>query len=186
MTSRVSDTGFWLENEEDTHFFSPELSKIINSYVSTNNIKTVYDLGCGNGEYLDSLVNECPEISATGFEGFQVERLFKNVITKDLSEPLQLDPADLVISIEVGEHLPKEFEQTFIDNISNNATNHRIISWAIEGQDGLGHVNCQNNDYIINQFEMRGWTFNPELSYDSRSVFPEGLWLKNTLMFFSK
>jgi hypothetical protein len=186
MTIEFFHTGFWIDIEEGIHYFSPELSKIINNYVSTNNIKTVYDLGCGNGEYLDSLVNKYPEISATGFEGFQIERLFKNVIIKDLSKPLQLDPADLVISIEVGEHLPKEFEQTFIDNISNNATNHLIISWAIEGQEGLGHVNCQNNDYIINQFEIRGWNFNAELSYDSRSVFPEDLWLKNTLMFFSK
>lgn len=186
MTIKISDTGFWIETEEESHFFSPELSKIINSYVAINNIKTVYDLGCGNGEYLQSLTTEYPEVSATGFEGFETERFFKNVIAKDLSEPLLLDPADLVISIEVGEHIPKEFEKTFIDNISSNSSGHLIISWAIEGQHGLAHVNCQNNDYIINQFEVRGWTFSSELSSDLRAAFPEDLWLKNTLMIFSK
>jgi hypothetical protein len=186
MTIKISDTGFWIENEKDSHFFSPELSKIINSYVSMNNIKTVYDFGCGNGDYLHSLVNEYPEISATGFEGFQTEGVFKNIIAKDLSEFFLLDPADLVISIEVGEHIPKEFEKTFIDNISNNATGHLIISWAIEGQHGLEHVNCQNNDYIINQFKIRGWTFNSELSSNLRLTFPEDLWLKKTLMIFSR
>lgn len=186
MTNVISETGFWIENDDHEHFFSPELSKIINYYCKMNKVRTVYDFGCGTGEYLQALADKYPDVKGTGFEGSQTDRIFKSIVAQDLSKPFQLTPADLAISIEVGEHIPKEFEQTFIDNISNNSSKHLIISWAIEGQGGLGHINCQNNDYIINQFEARGWKFNSELSYDLRDTFPKDIWLKNTLMIFGK
>jgi len=186
MANIVSDTGFWIENNPGEHYFSLDLSKIINHYVRKNGITTVYDFGCGNGEYLYELSKRVPNVKATGFEGHNTNGVYDNVVVQDLSVPFQLEPADLAISIEVGEHIPKEFEQIFIDNVSNNASKHIILSWAIEGQPGLGHVNCQNNDYVIAQLEKRGWTFDAELSHKLRFLFNEGLWLRNTLMFFTR
>jgi hypothetical protein len=68
-----------------------------------------------------------------------------------------MPPVDLVISIEVGEHIPKEFEQVFIDNICSHTNSKLILSWAIVGQGGDGHVNCQNNDYIIAKLKEKGF-----------------------------
>ena len=186
MANIISDTGFWVEYELGFHYFSPELSRIIKHYVRKHEIDTVYDFGCGQGEYLRDLVKSIPDVKAVGFEGNGTSTFYDNVVAQDLSVPFQIEPADLVISIEVGEHIPKEFEQTFIDNISNHASKHIIMSWAIEGQPGLGHVNCQNNDYVIKQFADRGWKYSGVLSHNLRFLFPEGLWLRNTLMIFSK
>jgi tryptophanyl-tRNA synthetase len=94
-------------------------------------------------------------------------------------------PVDLVISIEVGEHIPKDFEQTFIDNITKSATKNIILSWAIVGQGGNGHINCQNNDYIISEVTKRGWNFEAETTLSARNKMPD-IWIKNTVMFFNK
>ena len=57
---------------------------------------------------------------------------------------------DWILSLEVGEHIPKEFESAFIQNLTRNAKKGIIISWAIKGQGGYGHFNEQNNKYIKN------------------------------------
>lgn len=186
MVNKVSDRGYWISNNDNEHMFLPELSVEINKYVLENNIKTVYDFGCGKGDYLYELCKSNSEIEATGFEGYQTNGVFDNIKQLDLSEKINLNPVDMILSIEVGEHIPKEFEQNFIDNISNHAKNHVIISWAVVGQDGLGHFNCQNNDYIISEFNKRGWTFNRELSNTIRSNMRPNIWIRNTLMFFYK
>jgi len=184
--NKVSDTGFWISNNDNEHRFVPQLSKAINDYVVTHNIKSVYDFGCGRGEYLNELQKFDNTLALTGFEGHQTDGVFNNIVKQDLSTPLNLDQVDMVMSIEVGEHIPKEFEQTFIDNISNHAKEHIFLSWAIVGQGGLGHINCQNNDYIIKQFADRGWIHQEELSNQIRSTMPGSIWLKNTVMIFTR
>jgi hypothetical protein len=181
----IAPTGFWIEQDDDQHVFIPELSEEIINYVSKNDIKTVYDFGCGKADYLYELTQFYPSIIATGFEGHQVDAVFSNVVKKDLSTPFDMPPAELVISIEVGEHIPKEFEQTFIDNITKSATKNIIISWAIVGQTGNGHINCQNNDYIISEITKRGWVFDSETTDEVRSKMPP-LWIKNTILFFNR
>ena len=39
---------------------------------------------------------------------------------------------DWVLSLEVGEHIPKEYENIFIDNLCNNCINGIIISWVLD------------------------------------------------------
>jgi predicted TPR repeat methyltransferase len=183
MENIVSETGFWISNKDEEHLFIPELSKEINYYIVKNNIKTVYDFGCGRGEYLQKIKEMDDKIEATGFEGEQTNGIYSNILKADLSKDLNLSPVDLVISIEVGEHIPKQFEQTFINNITNSSTKHAILSWAVEGQYGLGHVNCQNNSYVIAEMNKRGWVFNEAEALKMRHNMPD-IWIKNTLMVF--
>lgn len=185
MRNEISDTGFWISNEDSEHVYIPQLSKEINDFVHKNNIKTVYDFGCGKGEYLKYLVEFDNSIEATGFEGHQTNGEFNNIVKADLSKKLTLSPVDMVISIEVGEHIPVEFEQVFIDNVCSHAKDYIILSWAVKGQGGLGHVNCKNNDYVINEVEKRGWTFDKETTNQMRNMMPN-IWIKNTLMVFIK
>lgn len=185
MTNVVSDTGFWISNNEEEHMFIKELSSEINRYVLENGIRSVYDFGCGKGEYLKALVKLDSSIEATGFEGHQTDGEFPNIVKEDLSKKINLPIVDMVISIEVGEHIPEEFEQVFIDNICLHAKDHIILSWAVEGQWGLGHVNCKNNDYVIDQISKRGWVFDSNTTSEMRKVMPN-IWIKNTLMVFVK
>lgn len=181
----ISDTGFWTSYEDWQHSFVEELSVEINKYIEKNNIKSVYDFGCGTGEYLLRLHEFDKSISATGFEGHTTDGVFNNIAKRDLSQPFKIDPVDLVLSIEVGEHIPKQYESNFFDNISIHAKSHVILSWAIEGQGGVGHVNCQNNNYVIDQMLMRGWDYQEEISTEIRNNMPDN-WLKNTVMVFTK
>jgi len=55
---------------------------------------------------------------------------------------------DFAICFEVAEHIPKQFETTYLNNLIKHCKKGIVISWAIVGQKGIGHVNCQNNDYV--------------------------------------
>jgi tryptophanyl-tRNA synthetase len=93
---------------------------------------------------------------------------------------------DVVLSLEVGEHIPEEFEEQFIDNICKHAKKHLVISWAIEGQGGSGHVNCKNNNYIIAQVKDRGFTYNFNDSETIRKAATNASWFGYTIMVFDR
>ena len=101
----------------------------------------------------------------------------------DFSQSVNIGKFDLVLSLEVGEHIPVEYEQTFIDNLCRHSQRSILISWAVEGQPGTGHVNCRNNDYIISEMKKRDFIFDEDISqyFRDNSYLP---WFKNTLMYF--
>ena len=104
----------------------------------------------------------------------------------DLSEPVDLgEKYDWVISLELGEHIPKRFEKTFINNLITHAKNGIILSWAVKGQGGVGHVNCQNNDYVKARMKELGFVddIRAEEFLRKRAWRP---WFKNTIMVFRK
>jgi cyclopropane fatty-acyl-phospholipid synthase-like methyltransferase len=95
------------------------------------------------------------------------------------------EPFDWAMSLEVGEHLPQQFEDIFIYNLHNNNKRGIVLSWAIKGQGGHGHVNEQNTDYIKSKICDLGYLndikIENKLRQDS-SLF----WFKNTIMVFRK
>ena len=117
--------------------------------------KTVLDLGCGDGKYLQNLKNSGCVVQ--GYDGNPYTEKISEGVGKcaDLSKIQNFDVYDWVISFETGEHIPIEFENNFIENLTKHAKTGIIMSWAIEGQPGEGHVNCRNNDYIINEMYSR-------------------------------
>ena len=126
------------------------------------------------------------EFDINGFDG----NPHTPALTQGICGVLDLTNNDLnigtygwVISLEVGEHIPKEFEQRYLDNITKAAKFGVILSWAVVGQDGHGHVNCQNNDYIIAEMAKRGFTYSKIESEHLRKSATLS-WFKNTLMVF--
>ena len=102
----------------------------------------------------------------------------------DLSAPMNWEPADLAMSIEVGEHIPKEYEETFIDNIVKSAKKMIVLTWAAPGQGGEGHVNNQTPEYIASQIEKRGkFRKNDQLTQrlKNNATVP---WIKSNLQVF--
>merc|ERR1712232_735510 len=82
----------------------------------------------------------------------------------DASKPFDIHRTfDAVLSKEVGEHIPKEGEGAFMDNLVRLAQPNGgriILTWSHPGQGGHGHVNEQPKEYIIEQMEKRGVRFN--------------------------
>ena len=145
---------------------------------------TVVDLGCGNADYIKKLIES----------GFKCEAYDGNLNTPqitdgigkvlDLSERFDLDKKfDYVISLEVAEHIPKEYEETYINNLIRHTNCYLIISWAVKGQGGDGHVNEQNEDYVFNLFKEKGMMYQKEVSEALRKV-SQLSWFKNTIFVF--
>jgi hypothetical protein len=181
----IKKNGSWIVEENDPgHCYVEYMSDIILKIVNEKKPALVYDFGCGYGEYIKNISRL--GIEAIGFEAHPNRTRYENIQELDLSIPIVLErSADISISLEVGEHIPAKFEQIFLNNICNNTKDTVVLSWAIEGQTGDGHVNCRNNDYIISEMEKRGFVFDPTI-LETRKSFNSDQWFQNTAMLFHK
>ena len=103
-----------------------------------------------------------------------------------MAQPINVGKGN-VLSLEVFEHIPPMYERQFVQNIINSCDDKLVLSVAVEGQGGIGHVNCKNNDYIINLFSENGFSFKEGLTDAIRTdVEPHVMYFKNTLMIFEK
>lgn len=120
--------------------------------------KTVLDVGCGQGAWGVNF-NEKDYMGVDG-DYVKPESLlidpsqFKAV---DVSKPFNLRKKfDLVISLEVAEHLPEHAADTFIDNLCKHGDTI-LFSAAIPGQGGNGHLNEQWQSYWAKKFKAKGY-----------------------------
>ncbi|XP_052084776.1 uncharacterized protein LOC127721971 [Mytilus californianus] len=122
--------------------------------------KSVASFGDGTGEYKTKLLGLGKIKSYDSYDGgpFTEEESKGNVKYMDLTIPhFGLPVYDWVVSIEVAEHIPKEYEQIFLDNIFRHANEGIILSWAVPGQGGLNHVNNKPIEYVIEVMNKHGF-----------------------------
>jgi hypothetical protein len=177
MSNKIAETGFWLDltGHAADDFLIKELVSFFKGY-------SVVDLGCGPCYYLRCLRDA--GIGCDGYDGNPMTPPDGHII--DLSQPVDLGKQyDWVLSLEVGEHIPAQYEQNFINNIHNHNRFGAVVSWAIEDQGGQGHVNERNNDYIKSIFADLGYLndTNQEDRFREVATFS---WFKNTIMVFRK
>jgi len=142
----------------------------------------VSDIGCGLGYYIYCL--RYAGYHACGYDSLNI--LNSPYIEQvDLTKQKPLHIKQNIISFEVGEHIPKEFEENYLDWICSGES-LVIMSWAVAGQDGVGHVNCQNNDYVIGKMREQGFAFLPSMTAELRESVHgcHCTWFRNTLMAF--
>lgn len=183
---KIDEKGFWYCENEEGHCFDLFLCKEIIKILRKENINNIVDFGCGPGKYVASILEEGFE--CIGYDGNPNTPNYTNGIcgVLDLSEDFTLDAKfDCVISLEVGEHIPKEYESVFLDNITKHTEKLLITSWALPGQGGDGHVNCQPNDYIISEIEKRGLTLDEDLTKLLRARSSLS-WFKQTVFAFRR
>jgi hypothetical protein len=146
----ISKNGSWQNSTLEGHGFDKILSNSIVKICKQKKIKSLYDFGCGHGNYTKTLIEN--GFVCEGYDGNQYTEMLTDGLCKvlDLSVPFYKTKKDFVLCLEVGEHIPKIYEETLINNIHNHNTNGIIISWALVGQGGDGHINCQDNEYIKN------------------------------------
>lgn len=179
--------GIWdMQTAVDEHCFDLSLAEYITAVFAPP--ASTLDLGCGKAEYLAAFcAAQWRDLQGIdGTVGLTEVAKYTNIQLHDLCLPLDLKRKyDLVISLEVGEHLPPQYESVFIENITQHAEKDILLSWAVDGQIGPGHVNCRGNQYIINQLSLHGFQYNERVSTGLRqnSSLP---WFKNTLMYFNK
>jgi SAM-dependent methyltransferase len=122
----------------------------------------VLDVGCGTGDWL-ALFERAGVDDVFGVDGPHVPTSALRIPTArfaahDLTAPLDLGRRfDLVICLEVAEHLPDTCADTFIDSLTHHG-DLVLFSAAIPWQRGPHHVNEQWPSYWIKRFEERGYT----------------------------
>jgi hypothetical protein len=122
--------------------------------------KSVVDVGCGVGPWLDVARNL--GASVVGYEGEWVQSLEPaypglEIRTADLEQPLRADQGfDLAMSLEVAEHLSPERADGFIADLVALAP-HVLFSSAVPGQGGNNHANEQWQSYWAERFASHGY-----------------------------
>ena len=184
--SLINNNGSWNIKNLNEHVFDDFLAKALINYFKIEEINSCVDFGCGPGKYVEYF--NANGLKTIGYDGNPYTKEMTNGICDiiDLSIPFKLKKKfDCVLSLEVGEHIPKKFQEIFINNLIEHTNKLIIISWAIPGQSGYGHINNQTNEYIINIFIKKG--FKEQIYMDNIIRLTEyNTWFKNTIMIFKK
>jgi len=179
--------GYWYGEEViSEHRFDECLASGLVEFFKKEQATSILDLGCGLGDYVKAL--RAHSFECEGYDGNPQTPQLSNGVAQvaDLSAPLDLGRVfDWVLCLEVGEHIPKVYETLLIDNLHRHNAKGIVLSWAVKGQGGYGHVNEQNNLYVKTLLQKYGYTndFSAELFLRKAASL---WWFKNTLMVFRK
>jgi SAM-dependent methyltransferase len=155
------DIGF--SKTEDT-------ARIITAYLfNTFHPASVLDLGCGTGAYLKHF--EALGCQVVGVEGSSVgiSRIHPAVLAvhHDLRRPLLINQQfDLVMSVEVAEHIPKKFSENVVQSLCRHARGLIVFTAAPPGTPGEDHINCRARSFWDALFERQGFVFDPDKTED--------------------
>ena len=122
---------------------------------------TVIDVGCGVGTWL-AVLAESGVADVWGKDGEYIDRALLQIpqerfLPHDLTMPIDLERRfDLVLCLEVAEHLPADSAPTLVDSLVSLGP-VILFSAAIPYQGGTHHVNEQWPEYWARLFAARGY-----------------------------
>jgi SAM-dependent methyltransferase len=121
--------------------------------------RSVVDVGCGSGAWLAE-AERLGVDDYLGIDGFTPAEALnipaERFMLRDLAEPLRLDRRfDLVVSLEVAEHLPPEAADVFVESLVSLGP-VILFSAAVPEQSGDLHLNEQWPEYWAERFERHG------------------------------
>jgi SAM-dependent methyltransferase len=151
-------------------------------------VRTIVDIGCGRGAWLLAFT-ECGAERVLGIDGDYVDRSRllispSDFVARDLIEPLGIEERfDLVVSLEVAEHLPSACARAFVRQLTELGP-IVLFSAAVPSQGGTNHVNEQWPEYWAALFAEVGYRpidcIRPAI-WDDRRVEP--WYAQNTILF---
>jgi len=184
ISKQINGRGFY-EGIEHNHDYDKPLGKALLEFFKNEGAESVVDFGCGSGEYINLIRQN--NIDGIGYDGNpNTKELYPDGEILDLTQLHDLeDKFTWAMSLEVGEHIPPEYEDTFIQNLHMNNLKGIILSWALIGQCGDGHINEQNNPYIKQKVCGLGY----ENDVTQETLFRKSAtlhWFKKTIMVFRR
>jgi SAM-dependent methyltransferase len=132
--------------------------------------KRVIDVGCGTGALLEAMRDRGCDVS--GMEKSTVALEYCRSRGLDIREfDLEQDSiaiaddkrCDVVVSMEVAEHLPPSVVEKYVDLLTSLGP-VIVFTAATPGQGGHDHINEQPHEYWFDKFERRGFRYNPQIS----------------------
>ena len=160
------------------------LAPLIQTFAPTS----VLDMGCGHGAWLQA-ARELGVDTVQGVDGpwIDSDALMipkQNFKTHALEQPLDLERTfNLVISLEVAEHLPENAADIFVESLVRHG-DVVLFSAAIPFQGGRGHVNEQWPGYWAAKFAALGYctidAIRPMIWHDNGVLW----WLRQNILLF--
>lgn len=175
--------GFWMGDVSTDYGFDTDLCKALCSRLQN---RSVVDFGCGDGRYVDAM--KLAGIDATGFDGHpNTSEITHGVCgTLDLASPFDLNRQwDVVLCLEVLEHIPAQFERIALENITKACHQTLIVSWATPGQRGLGHFNEKSREDVEGALVDLDFKVDKFLSNSLRERATIA-WFKNNVLVFRR
>lgn len=159
-------------------------SEIVPVIIKLVNPQNVVDVGCGTGTFLKIFKNNGIK-DVLGIDGVWCNKdlLFRNIeadefIEADLEHSINLKRYfDLVICLEVAEHLSKERGDTFVADLVSLG-NIVLFSAAIPQQGGINHINEQWPEYWEEKFA--------KLNYVKHDILKSYFWNKKNIWWWYK
>lgn len=131
---QINENGAWSGlSSEVYHRHDQQLSQKLVSFFDNKNAASVLELGAGLGLYTKTLQEN--RIFSSCYDGnIDTQTLSKGKCRiLDLSLDVKLAKHDWVLCLEVGEHLPKQYEDILLNNIIQNSKYGIVMSWAVPG-----------------------------------------------------
>jgi len=171
-----------IEDEE-----RPCAARIAEWVKETLDPKSLLDIGCGPGMYVDELIK-------VGVPAFGID-IDDRVEGKDyLAKESIFDTkrtAEVVTCYEVLEHIDPRFADQEVDALYDaiEPGGTMIFTAAQPGQGGVAHINCRKRDYWLKKFVAKGLIYHPGLTDDLLTFERKGIhmgWFINNVMIFKK
>jgi len=149
--------------------------------------KSLLDIGCGPGMYVDELIK-------AGVPAFGID-IDDRVEGKDyLAKESIFDTkrtAEVVTCYEVLEHIDPRFADQEVDALYDaiEPGGTMIFTAAQPGQGGVAHINCRKRDYWLKKFVAKGLIYHPGLTDGLIEFERKGIhmgWFVRNVMVFKK
>ncbi len=178
----------FFENQMNVSLLTAEeVAPLVLQYVRTD---SVVDVGCGIGTWL-SVFKKHGVSDILGIDGDWVDKKMllipsDNFIMRDLAKPIEVGKIfDLVVSLEVAEHLHKEYAETFINSLTKLG-NAVLFSAAIPNQGGKHHVNEQWPEYWATLFNKHDFVLIDTLRKKIWNNPKVGCWYAQNIFLYVK
>jgi len=141
-------------------YLVPKIAKMLGT-------KSVLDVGCATGHWLKCFSDIGADVY--GLEG-SMNTLNHLLIPRESVSIFDLrdkyatkHDVDLVLSIEVAEHIEPFFAGNYVDVLTMHDSKYIVMTAAPPGQGGTGHVNLQPKEYWVEKMGYKGYKRDSEL-----------------------
>jgi len=149
--------------------------------------KKIRDFGCGPGIYVQAIKEYTDDV-----KGYDIDERIRGKLNLEIKSIFDIDdPSDLILCLEVAEHIETKFNSDIVKTVYKNLKPGGMLIWsaAFPGQGGDGHINCQTRDFWIDQFTKQGLVYDTETTDCLKEYIIQGPymgWFVTNLVVFAK
>lgn len=143
------------------------------------------DVGCGPGIYMDPLIEQ--GVHCDGVDSDPRALAHPNTKLVDITTAVPPTGYDVVLSLEVGEHLDTKYSDAYIRYITGVGAKYIVFSAAVPGQPGHGHCNCQWHGFWLVKLHQAGYIYDHVLTTSMKDHLRQGIamgWMLGNGMVF--